>query len=570
MKPNPILTEMTPIEKQFYEWYKEVDPSSAYSQGASQCAGKFFIPSKQNLDAAEEKLKGIIRQVKNKEQKRLFKSHLAGLRFNEPYMVPDGATSAFFTHLVKEGIVIDHLMPLAKQVEEALDAFMQLLYKKQWTIETKILTCQLSDQLLGILETIISESTDETLTKSLTVLKEKAVEYRRLYNVEGVKQGDFTEVFPTLQKTRGRIKHKTIYPRLLADVWGYPEKPEQIERKAKLWLKKELPNLQKVTRKLAKAYCVKSDVETVDEALDKRRSIPKEQALKFVKETRDLAQRIFENNIVRITPKYETRVIETPQYLVSMIPSAAMTTFDGFTDKPFNMFFVTTDPRFSPSSSMPDLISSLLHEEYGHAVNFSNSVTRFAAKPTFSELMSPTFATHISDGISFHREYEFVELLKRLANKKTLSKDEEAFLNILKGENDTATMLLENEFVMQKWRIMRFLRAIFDIRINMEKQSVADFVEWAHKETGLSEKMIYNQTWIFLKSVGYAPCYSIAGDKIKRLQQRAIKKGMSQIDFNTYVASLGFPAPEIFEQKIQEHIASVKKKIKRPIRKTKP
>jgi len=570
MKLNPILAEMTSVERQFYEWYKEIAPSSAYNQGASECAGKFFIPSKQNLDAAEEKLKRIMRRAQTKEQRYLFKSYLAGLRFNEPYMVPGGATGAFFTHLVKEGIVTDHLMSLAKQVEEALDAFTQLLSKEQWAIETKIVTCQLSDQLIGILETIISESKDETLKKSLTLLKDKVIKYRRLYHVEGVKQGDFKEVFPILQKTRGRIKHKTIYPKLLADMWGYSEKPGQIERKAKLWLKQELPNLRRVTRKLAKIYGVKSDVETVDEALDKCRGIPKEQTLKFVKETRDFAQKIFEDNIVKVTPKYETRVIETPHYLVNMIPTAAMTTFDSFTDKPFNIFFVTTDQRFSPSSSVPDLISSLLHEEYGHAVNFSNSITRFAAKPTFSDLMASTFATNISDGISFHREYEFVELLKKLAKKKALSRDEKAFLDILKGKYVTATMLLENEFVMQKWRIMRFLRAIFDVQINMEKQSVADFVEWAHEETGLSKRMIYNQTWIFLESVGYAPCYSIEGDKIKRLQQRATNKGISQIDFNTYVASLGFPAPEIFEQKVKKHIASAKKKTEKRTRKTRP
>ena len=564
MKSNPILAEMTPVEKQFYEWYKQVAPSSAYMEGAEECAGKFFIPSKQNLALAEQKLKNILKQAQNKEQKRLFKSHLTGLRFNEPYMIPSGATSAFFGHLVKEGIVSEHLNSLAKLVEDALDAFTQLLSKKQWSIETKILTCQISDQLLGILDVIISETKDEALKQSLTHLKEKAVKYRGLYQVEGIKQGDFNEVFPILKKTRGKIKHKTIYPKLLSELWGYSEKPEEIERKAKLWLKQELPNLQKVTRKLAKIYNVKPDVETVDEEMNKRRGIPKEQALKFVKETRDLAQKIFENNIVKITPKYETRVIETPQYLVSMIPTAAMTPFDGLTAKPFNIFFVTTDPRYSPSSTVPDLIQALLHEEYGHAVNFSNSVTRFAAKPTFSELMASTFATHISDGISFYREYEFIELLKKLAKKKTLGRDEEAFLNILKGKNDMLTMLLENEFVMQSWRIMRFLRAVFDVRINMEKQAIADFVEWAHKETGLSEKMIYNQTWVFLESVGYAPCYSIAGDKIKKLQQQAIKKGISQINFNTYVASLGFPAPEIFEQKIQQHIASVKKKTKKP------
>jgi hypothetical protein len=564
MKSKSILAEMSPIEKQFYEWYKKVSPSSAYLEGANECAGKFFIPSKQNLVRAEEELKNILKQAQNKEQKLLFKSILTGLWFNEPYMVPYGATTTFFVYLVKEGIVPEHLTELAKRVEEALDASTQMLSKKQWPIETKILTCQISDQLAGILNTIISETKVETLKQSLTALKEKAVGYRKLYQVESVKQGDFDEIFPILRETRGKIKHRTIYPKLLSDMWGYPEKPEEIERKARLWLKQEMPILQKATRKLARTYKVKPDVETVEEELNKRRGIPKQQTMQFVKETRELAQKIFEKNIVEITPKYDTKVIETPQYLVSMIPTAAIMPFDAFTAKPFSVFFVTTDPRFSPSSTVPDLISTLLHEEYGHAVNFSNSFTRFAAKPIFIELVSSMFATYISDGISFYREYEFVELLKKLAKKKTLSKDEEAFLKILKGKSDTATMLLENEFIMQMWRIIRFLRAVFDIRINMEKQSIPDFIEWAQKETGLSKKMIYNQTWIFLESVGYAPCYSIAGDKIKRLQQQAIRKGMSQVDFNTYVSSLGFPAPEIFEEKIQQHIASEEKKEKKP------
>jgi len=228
---------------------------------------------------------------------------------------------------------------------------------------------------------------------------------------------------------------------------------------------------------------------------------------------------------------------------------------DNLADKPFNVFFVTTDTRFSPSSNVPDLIQLLLHEEYGHSVNFANSATRFGANPTFLEILSGgVFSNHISDGIAFHRELEFVRMLNELAEKKMLSSEETTFLKILRGEVDTETMLLENEFVMQKWRIMRFLRAIFDVRINMEKQSIADFVEWAHKETGLSEKMIYNQTWIFLENVGYAPCYSIAGDVIRKLQERALKRGISLQDFNTYVSSLGFPAREIFEQKIKEFI----------------
>lgn len=560
MKLNPILVEMSDVEKQFYEWYKETSPSSAYTEGVNECAGKFFIPSKQNLKDAEERLKTIIKQAQNRDQRRLFKSYLTGLRFNEPYMVPSGATNAFFTHLVKEGIVLEHLLSLAKLVEEALDAFTELLAKKEWSTEIKVVTCQLSDQLSGILDTIIAEAKDENLKKALANLRQRTLKYRKLYEVEGIKQGDFSEIFPILKKTRGKVKHKAIYPRLMADFWGYPESPQEIERKAKLWLKKELPILKKVTRNLAKICGVKPDVEAVDEELNKRRGIPKQQALEFVKKTRTLTQKVFEKNIVGITPKYKTKVIETPSYLVSMIPTAAMGPFDGFTDEPFNVFFVTTDPRFSPSSNIPDLITSLLHEEYGHAVNFSNSVTRYAASPTFLEILSSSpFSTHISDGISFHREHEFVELLKKLVKTKAPSDEETELLKILKGETDAKTMLLENEFTMQEWRIMRFLRAIFDVRINMEKQSIADFIEWAHKETGLSEKMIYNQTWIFLEAVGYAPCYSIAGDKISRLQQQALKKGINLLDFNTFVSSLGFPPWKTFEKRIQQYIAKTKK-----------
>ena len=560
MKLNPVLVEMSDVEKQFYEWYKETSPSSAYTEGVDECAGKFFVPSKQNLKNAEEKLKTIMKQTKNKDQRKLFKSYLTSLWFNEPYMVPAGATSALFAHLVKEGIVPEHILSLAKQIEEALDAFTELLAKKQWPIEIKVLTCQDSDQLSGILDTIIAEAKDENLKKTLADLKQRALKYRKLYEVEGIKQGDFTEIFPILKKTRGKVKHKTIYPRLLADVWAYPETPQEIERKAKLWLKKELPILKKAAGNLAKIYGVKPDVEAVEEELNKRRGIPKQQALEFVKKTRTLAQKVFEKNIVGITPKYQTKVIETPSYLVSFIPTAAMSPFNGFTDEPFNIFFVTTDPRFSTSSNIPELISSLLHEEYGHAVNFSNSVTRYAAKPTFLEILaSSPLSTHISDGISFHREYEFVQLLKKLVKTKILSVEEAELLKILKGETDAKTMLLENEFAMQQWRIMRFLRAIFDVQINMEKQSVADFVEWAHKETGLSEKMIYSQTWIFLEAVGYAPCYSIAGDKISRLQQQALKKGISLLDFNTYVSSLGFPPWKTFEKRIQQYIAKATK-----------
>jgi len=343
-------------------------------------------------------------------------------------------------------------------------------------------------------------------------------------------------------------------------MWGYPETADEIEEKGTRWLRKELPTLQRMTRRLARAYGVKPAVEAIDEEINRRKGIPRQEALKFIKKTRSILRKVFEDNVVRITPKYETRVIETPQYLVNLITTAAMEPFDGLTGKPFNVFFITTDPSVSSSINVPELVQSILHEEYGHAVNYSNSVTRFAASPNLLEVIDSTISTHISDGISFHRELEFARLLRRLSLKKKPSNEETELLKILRGKEDAETMLLENEFVVQKWRILRFLRAIFDVRINMEKESVADFVEWAHKETGLSEKLIYNETWDFLEAVGYAPCYCIAGDVIRRLQTLALKKGIDLVEFNTYVSSLGFPPREIFERRIKDFISKPRAK----------
>jgi len=554
VKSSSILCEISEVEREFLEWHKESDPASAYQEGIGECAGRFFVPSKQNLAEAKKKLETILKKTQNKEQLQVFKSYLTWMQFNEPYMVPTNAASTFLIHLVKEGIVPEHLALLAKHVEEALDACADLLAEEKWGTEIRIATCQAADELKGILDTLLAETGDVSLKKSLTELKKKTSEYRKLYEVEGIKTGDFNEVFPVLQKTRGRVKHKAIYPRLLADAWGYPETPDEIETKARSWLKKELPKLRRITKKIAEIYGVEPTVEVVQEELNKRRSVPKQRAIHFVKEARETARKVFETNVVKVTPKYETRVVETPPYLCALAPTGMMDPIDILADKPFNLFFVTTDPRFSPSSSIPDLIQLLLHEEYGHAVNFSNSATRFAANPSFIEMLISPLCIHISDGISFQRELEFVEMLKKLVLKKKPKPEEIAFLRILRGESDNEIMLLENDFRMQEWRIMRFLRAIFDVRINMEKQSVADFVEWAHRETGLSEKMIYDQTWGFLRAVGYAPCYSIAGNKIRMLQQRALKKGISLVNFNTFVSSLGFPPREIFEQRVREFI----------------
>jgi hypothetical protein len=231
-----------------------------------------------------------------------------------------------------------------------------------------------------------------------------------------------------------------------------------------------------------------------------------------------------------------------------------MNYFDNLTDKPFNVFFVTTDEKRSPPINAPDLFQIVIHEEYGHCVNFSNTATGFKAKPTLIEMLESTLHRGISDGISFLREWESLQLLKKYQNldEKDLSPAHQHFFNTLKTLGDLDQVILEIEFVVYQWRIIRFLRAIGDVRINMHKQSISEFVTWAHQETGLSKKLIFNQIFIFQGMVGYAPVYSIFGRSLQKLQSDAINRGKDPREFNTYASSLGFPPRPVFEARLRQ------------------
>ncbi|MFQ6063877.1 MAG: hypothetical protein ACE5L6_00190 [Candidatus Bathyarchaeia archaeon] len=549
---NPLLKKMKPIEREIFEVWKEAFPRTAYTQGLEEYAGKILIPSEEKIEKIKKRIENLKKKTKDKGQTKFLNSIYMEITFYEPYRVPSDATDAFFYHLVKEGINLTHMKTLASCTCEALKQARTWLSRRKWPIEVKILTKQKTDGLIGIVNTIKTETKDQPLKLELEKVLKEAEDYLKTFAVEGIKEGDFTEVFPILQKHGGNLGHKTIYPRILKDQFDYPETAEEIEKKVLKWMRTWQPKLIETTTKLAAKYGVPPDVQKVGEEITRRRNVPKSQVLQFVKNLRTIAQQVFHKNIVRITPKYDTRIMETPPYLVSFIPSAAMSPLNMTTDKPFNIFFVTTDEKRSPATSVPDLMQLILHEEYGHCVNYSNSSTAFEAKPSPLDIIDTYLSYPISDGISFYRELEFVNLLKKLVKRRDLDKNQTRLLEILRGDGDDETMILENEYVMLQWRMVRFLRAIFDSRLNIGKQSVADFVAWASKETGISEKKIYDQTFFFLSMVGYAPCYSMAGEALRELQELAVKNGKNAVDFNTYASSLGFPGRTIFEEKLRK------------------
>ncbi len=291
--------------------------------------------------------------------------------------------------------------------------------------------------------------------------------------------------------------------------------------------------------------------EEVSKALRAKRALKPTEIIPFLKELRKRAIRAVNKQIVRVNPKYETKVIETPLYLSGIFPSGGAFFYDMYTNNPKAIFIATTDPRRDPSTAPGELLNLLVHEEYGHCVHASNSSSAYGAKPTLVDMIGSPLGA-ISEGISFQREIEFQRIMEKLDAGKGLDRDERALAQFFEKYGGVHTMTEEYLFYTLMWRIIRFLRIIGDVRINIGKQTLPEFIEWAYRKTGLSRNNIYNQLFPAHEGIGpgYATTYAIIGEAIRELQNKAVRNGKKLVDFNTYACSMGFPARTIFEERL--------------------
>jgi hypothetical protein len=336
-------------------------------------------------------------------------------------------------------------------------------------------------------------------------------------------------------------------------LWDYSESPGELEEKGLKYLDRELPKFQRMTAKLAKKYDVPARAEEVSKIIKAKRAVKVDEIIPYLADLRRRVVKVANKSIVKVNPKYDARVMETPLYLSAIFPSGGAFFFDTFTDKPQQVFICTTDPRRDPSTAPGELLNLLVHEEYGHCVHASNSSFGYGAKPTLVDMLWSPLGGAISEGISFQREIEFQDVMEKLQTGKGLNSDEKSLVSFYEKHGGFDEIVEEYEFYTWMWRIVRFLRIIGDARINSGNQGLVEFIEWANKKTGLSKSMVYHQLFPAHQGngPGYASTYAIVGESIREIQNRALRNGKKLLDFNTYACSMGFPARTIFEDRLK-------------------
>jgi hypothetical protein len=544
------------VDKEVFQIWRDISPSDAFVAGYADCAGRTFIPKRDGIDAARNRISDIQSRCENDSQRKLLACLDTSVSILEPANIPGYVLDAFFAHLIKEGVKPAHMSSLTEYGKKALEVYLEENRGRQWPIGQKLLAVIRCDGLLEILDVVGSKTKSGMLKAKVNELRAAVKDYEKVVHVEGFSAGTFDEAWNVMRAQGCALGRQDIYRQALRDLYDYAETPSEVEEKGLRFLENELDDYEKLVQEFANNLGCEARSEAVAQSLKQRKSLKPAKIIQYINQVRKLIVRIVNRWVVGVNPKYSTRVIETPRYLSGVLPSGGAFFFDYLTGRPRQIFVATTDPRRDPHTVPAELINLLVHEEYGHCLHASNSALGYAAKPAFVEMLGSSLGSALSEGISFQRELEFLNYLYRMPSEETLTRDEKAFLKSCDRLGGFETVRKEYEFYTKTWRMTRFLRVIGDARINSGKQDLGDFIEWANQKTGLSRSMVYFQVFPAHQGIGpgYASTYAIIGEAIREIQNVAKETGKDLVKFNTYASSQGFTPRSIFESRLWNYV----------------
>ena len=547
-------------EKDAFDLWTQLRPDDAYVSGIQEAVGRFFVPTRVNVKRVRTRIAKIRASTKDVTVRKFLTSFDTQLAHPEPSQLPEIMVASFFGYLIKEGVEADHIGPLAASAARALDAERKLLAAKHWPPGMRALV-QLSASGLADIVDIVEKELQLTpgndgALRSVSEMRAALQRYRKAFDLPGFRtEGTFDETYAFFRDNGADLGRTRVYARELRDFWDYKETPAQVESAGLRMMRRELPHFRTLTVALAGELHCDPTAEGVAKGLKARAGLRPDQILPFLNALRDPCRRVADKHVVAINPAYTTLVIETPPYFVNTTPSGAAYSIDSLTDHSKEVFLATTDERSAARPPPAELLNLLVHEEYGHCVHGSNTSHAFAGKPRLLDTVNSTMGC-LSEGIAFQRELEFVPVMNGLASGRLDGPEERAFAEAMEPWGGVTTAARHYEFLTYLWRIVRALRVIGDARINSGKQDIAEFVDWAHKATGLEKATVYYNVFPAhqVLGAGYASTYAIIGERIRAIQEKAAKKHIPLRDLNAFACSIGWPPKSLFEAKLESWV----------------
>ncbi len=544
-------------DKAAFDLWTELRPDDAYVSGVPEAVGRFFLPTPANVKRMRARIAKVRASTKDVTVRKFLTSFDTELACPEPSRLPELMVASFFGYMIKEGVEADHMGPLAAAAARALDAERKALARKRWPTGMRALVQLSASGLAEIVEIVEKElqlsSGNEAARKSFAALRASLERYRQAFELAGFRpEATFEETYDFFKEHKPDLGRARVYARELRDFWDYKETPAQVESAGLRMMRRELPHFRTLTVALAGELHCDPTAEAVAKGLRARAGLRPDQILPFLNALRDPCRRVADKHVVGINPSYNAFIIETPPYFVNTTPSGAAYSIDSLTDHSKEVFMATTDERSAARPPPGELLSLLVHEEYGHCVHGSNTSHAFAGRPRLLDTVNSTLGC-VSEGIAFQRELEMIPVLNGIASGRLDGPEEGALAEALEPWGGVTTAARHYEFLTYLWRITRALRVVGDARINSGKQDLIAFVDWAHKVTGLEKATIYYNVFPAhqVLGAGYASTYAIIGERIRAIQEKAARKHIPLRDLNAFASSIGWPPKSLFEAKLE-------------------
>ncbi len=402
-----------------------------------------------------------------------------------------------------------------------------------YTVEVKKECLATVQYLQGVLDAL--EAANPALEPQLDGVRSALERYQAVFFDAALASSDFEVMWAALQRGdehQGPTRAKG-YPGTLQSYYTLGMTAEQVEQSAQDWLLIDLPVTVDLALRVGASLGLppRSSLQAVWDAMSKRYAA--DFSVERMQQVLAACNDYGRDAIIGFTPKDVVKFSPTPAYLVNLVTGGEDFAVDYLTSQPFSQLYLTA----SKNTTLLTMINILVHEA-SHGFNFVMSA-RGAASPLLN--LNTSLEVPMTEGQAYYREYQYYAAAAALPDKPSLTPHEQAYLGLYGNTKDEQrAAVLGAQLETYIWRVIRYVRALCDVRVNGGKQTYTSFIAWAAAETGLSVQTLHGECFTFLASPGYAPCYAVGGAVYGNASTAGYRNGVTELSFNTQASAMGF------------------------------
>ncbi len=426
---------------------------------------------------------------------------------------------------------------------------MVMFETKRWangsyTVEVKKECLNTVTYMQGTLSALVSAN--PALADAAAQVNNALVKYQSIFYSEALASDDF-DVFWAAFKAGDQEQGPQVakgYPATLQNYYTLGMSADQVEQAANDWMLIDMPVTLDLAQRIGAALGLPAtaNLQTVWDAMSQRYAIDftTEKMQEVLTACNDYGQ----EKIIGFTAQDVVKFSPTPSYLVNLVTGGEDFAIDYLTQQPYSQLYLTA----SKNTSLLTMINILVHEA-SHGFNFVMSA-RLASSPLLN--LNTSLEVPMTEGQAYYREYQYYAGAAALLGQTNLTAAEQAYLNLY-GDTPIAQAeaVLGAQLETYIWRVIRYVRALCDVRVNGGKQTYTDFIAWAAQATGLSEQTLHGECFTFMASPGYAPCYAVGGATYGFLSTSGYSRGVTELSFNTQSSAMGFHSWPIDQMHMQ-------------------